>query len=237
MAPLQLTVVRPFEEPPAPTDLVVFAHPTPYVPSEEVQPFLRDAIRYARRHETYLVPSPFAADGQLGLCLISPKGEILGGQRATHLSLSLREDFARSTDLNVIDTPLGRIFLAPDLSLCQPEVCRGAGLAGAQLLIGSRFLSDLTYLPIKGRLAALGAAALSGAYALDVSSLAINLASPKEEEGLLLADWEVFPVTVGPERGLDPAALPPAPRPLTMDFYKSYAPQLGEEVERCCAPM
>ena len=122
------------------TQLAVFASAKNYTPEYDSSKMLIAARRYARHYGVFVVPERFVAGGYLCLCLISPEGEVVGVQRACHLNLDYRGVFRRDDQIEVFDTPLGKIALIVDVDANMPQVNKCAVLKGANLLIQSQFV-------------------------------------------------------------------------------------------------
>ncbi len=229
MPKVSLAVIRPFELPPKGAQLIVFSDIRNYVAQWDTQALLKAAVRYARTYGVYLVPNRFIADDFLSLCMIGPTGEILGGQRAVCLNVSYRGFLRRSDDLEIFDTPLGRIFLAVDVDLYRPEVIRAAALSGAQLVIGSRFVQGYDDLPLRRLCGGLNMAISNGVFVLDVSNMSCSLASPglweAYPDGFVARDCEDLPFQAVIDTDL--AAGFGEQRQLSEEFYRRYQEYLG----------
>lgn len=102
---------------------------------------LAEAARYALRHNAYVVPGRFFADGALCLCMLSPKGKVVGVQQAVYLHLSLRARAPkRGRAPAPFETPFGAVALLPDVDVNYPQVAREAVQAGARLLIAGGYV-------------------------------------------------------------------------------------------------
>lgn len=128
--------IKPF------SDLVVFSDIKNYIPAWDVPDYLTACRKYAMEHQVYLVPGRFVVDHILYMCLFSPKGEIVGIQGATHLNLYSQDDLEHYDKVEVLETPIGRIFLCVDVGIYHPEVLRLARLKGAQIVIASQFIDS-----------------------------------------------------------------------------------------------
>lgn len=127
------------------TDLVIFNDIRPYIPQWDSKDYLEGCRIYAKEYEVYLVPARVVVDGMLFLCLIDPKGDMVGVQGATHLNLSTSEKLERETKVEVLDTPLGKIFLCVDVDIYNPAVLRLAALGGAQIVISSQYIDSYQF--------------------------------------------------------------------------------------------
>ncbi|HWP52071.1 MAG TPA: nitrilase-related carbon-nitrogen hydrolase [Clostridia bacterium] len=141
MQQFSLAIVPTLTPPPPGAQLVIFSDQRNYVAEIDSSIMLAAACRYAVRHNVYLVPERFIAANYLCLCLMSPKGEVISVQRATHLNLGLREyNFYRDDKIKAFDTPFGKIALLVDVDINMPQVARSAVMDGATLLISSQFI-------------------------------------------------------------------------------------------------
>ena len=159
MQTLSVAIVPTLSTPPAGAQLIIFSDQRNYVAEIDSAMMLAAASRYAIRHQVYLVPERFIAANHLCLCLLSPKGDVLGVQRAAHLNLGLREhNFYRDDTINTFETPFGRVALLVDVDINMPQVARAARLGGAQLLISSQFIQLYDFFEDRVRYGACNAA-------------------------------------------------------------------------------
>ncbi len=142
-----LCFTKSFERPKAFSELVVFTDPRPYVPEEELSPYIKACSAYAKEHEVYLVTHRFLKEERLYLCLFDPKGAIVGYQGALHRNLSSQNDLKQYDNVHVIRTPVGNLFLCVDTDIYYPEVLRLAKLKGADLVIASQFIQPYDFKP------------------------------------------------------------------------------------------
>lgn len=163
MHQLSVTIVPTLMPPPQDAQLVVFSDQRNYVAEIDSSMMLAAASRYAVRHNVYLVPERFIAANYLCLCLLSPKGEVIGVQRATHLNLGLREhNFFRDDKIQAFDTPFGKIALLVDVDINMPQVARAAVMDGATLLISSQFIQLYDFFEDRIRYGAINVARSNG---------------------------------------------------------------------------
>ena len=135
MSLIHLCVTRPLTPPVEGTDLVIFSDIKNYVAQWDNQNFLASCKKYAQSYGVYLLTSRVVADGYLCLFLFDDKGKIIGGQRAVSLNLSYLGTLSRSTDLNIVRTKFGNLFLAVDVDIYRPEILRAAALSGAEIIL------------------------------------------------------------------------------------------------------
>lgn len=102
---------------------MIFSDIKNYVAQWDNQNFLASCKKYAQSYGVYLLTSRVVADGYLCLFLFDDKGKIIGGQRAVSLNLSYRGTLSRSTDLNIVRTKFGNLFLAVDVDIYRPKFC------------------------------------------------------------------------------------------------------------------
>ncbi|MFV0497230.1 MAG: carbon-nitrogen hydrolase family protein [Candidatus Fimivivens sp.] len=159
MQQLSATIVPTLTSPPPGATLVVFSDQRHYVAEIDSAIMLAAASRYAVRHNVYLVPERFIAANYLCLCMLSPTGEVIGVQRATHLNLGLREhNFFRDDKIQAFDTPFGKIALLVDVDIYMPQVVRAAVMDGATLLLSSQFIHLYDFFEDRIRYGAINAA-------------------------------------------------------------------------------
>lgn len=163
MQQLSVAIVPTLSAPPKGTQLVIFSDQRNYVAEIDSAIMLAAASRYAIRHNVYLVPERFIAANYLCMCLLSPKGDVVGVQRATHLNLGLREhNFFRDDKIHAFDTPFGRVALLVDVDINMPQVSRAAVQDGATLLISSQFIQLYDFFEDRIRYGAFNAARSNG---------------------------------------------------------------------------
>lgn len=228
MAQLKLLITLPFERPLPGANWVVFSHRDRYFSEEEAPLVLKAACRYARKYQVYVCPGPFESNRFLGGCLISPQGEILGGQQALHLRAGYRGRFQRGEELHIFETPYGKVFLAIDADLLHPEVIRAATLAQAQLIIGGLYLEGGDYSPMQGVCGAYSMAQQNQVFVLDANNMVTTLAAPSAAGcpgDYLLRDGDQLPHLLTLD--LDQATGFNPHRHLDESFYLKYAAQLG----------
>lgn len=142
MARTIVCITPPFGKVKPLSDLVIFSDIKSYIPQWDTPDYLNACRKYALEHKVYLVPSRFVVENTLYLCLFSPQGEVLGIQGATHLNLYNQDDLTRFDRVEVLDTPIGRIFLCVDVDVYHPEVLRLARMKGAQIAVASQFIDS-----------------------------------------------------------------------------------------------
>lgn len=172
MQQLSVAIVPTLTPPPPGAQLVVFSDQRSYVAEIDSSMMLAAASRYAVRHGVYLVPERFIAANYLCLCLLSPKGEVIGVQRATHLNLGLREyNFFRDDKIQAFDTPFGKTALLVDVDINMPQVSRAAVMDGATLLIASQFIQLYDFFEDRIRYGAINAARSNGVQVVAAAGL------------------------------------------------------------------
>ena len=145
MSELALSAAEPFSSPAWGSNFVVFTNETGSpVPETLVKPYLNRVCKYARHYGVYLVPERFTLMGYHCMALISPEGEVLGAQKAVFQNPKNRMG-KRSSELEIFETEMGRIFLCVDVDIYHPEVCRCAAEMGAKIIVGSQFLTRSEY--------------------------------------------------------------------------------------------
>jgi predicted amidohydrolase len=115
------------------------------ITGREPEKFICDAKEYAADNNIFLVPGLYIKDGFLCSCLIDNTGSIIGEQKGTHLNIDWFSDLKRATEINIIETPFGLIFLCVDVDIYKPEVIRIAALSGAEIIICSQFINSKDY--------------------------------------------------------------------------------------------
>ena len=203
---LSVAIVPTLAPPPLGVQLVVFSDQRNYVAEIDSSMMLAAASRYAIRHSVYLVPERFIAANYLCLCLLSPKGEVIGVQRATHLNLGLREhNFFRDDQIQVLDTPFGKTALLVDVDINMPQVARAAVMGGATLLISSQFIQIYDFFEDRIRYGVVNAACSNGVPIIAAAGLGgvITSASGREIAGFS----EDLPVTAQVETAVPPPGL------------------------------
>lgn len=232
MSLIHLCVTRPLTPPVEGTDLVIFSDIKNYVAQWDNQNFLSSCKKYAKRYGVYLLTSRVVADGYLCLFLFDDTGKVIGGQRAVSLNLSYRGAINRSTDLNIIRTKFGNLFLAVDVDIYRPEVIRAAALQGAEIILSSQFIPLYDYQSQKLCQLAYQAAD-NGVYIVNVNNASTSVISPVAAsscpDGFLLREDDSVPLFYSLDTGLyrktnDPASPLSRLRPA---LYEKYASFLG----------
>ncbi|MEG0898182.1 MAG: hypothetical protein RSD67_01255 [Oscillospiraceae bacterium] len=164
-----ITVVKPFSPPAYNVNLVVFSDNIPYYEDKSAIEHIYKSIKYAKKHNVYTVPCRFLKDGCLMQCMISPDGEILGSQGATHLNLAYRGKINSYNELSIFKTPIGNFALAVDTDIFHCEFARTASHLGANVIIASRYtetINDMSYCTCIG---SENMAASNGIYIVDIT--------------------------------------------------------------------
>ena len=174
-------IARGLNEAPARgTGLTVLHADKPYMEEPLTPRYLIRCREYALTHGVYLIPSRFVLRGFLCLCLLSPKGELIGIQRATHLNLSMTEIRKRTSNIEVFDTGVGRIFLAVDTDIYHPELLRAAKRMGAQVVVSSQYISAFEYSSRHLLRGAYNAAQSNGLYVINTNGSTCSIAAPRQ---------------------------------------------------------
>ena len=206
MQQLSVAIVPTLTAPPPGARLVVFSDQRNYVAEIDSAMMLAAASRYAMRHGVYLVPERFIAANYLCLCLLSPKGEVLGVQRATHLNLGLREhNFFRDDAIQVLDTPFGKAALLVDVDINMPQVARAAVVNGATLLISSQFIQIYDFFEDRIRYGVLNAARSNGVPVVAAAGFGGVIAGADGKE--IAGFSEELPVTARLKTAVSPPGL------------------------------
>lgn len=117
----------------------------PLILEREPEKFISDAKEYAMSHNIFLVPGLYIKDEYLCSCLIDNTGRVLGEQKGTHLNMEWFSYLKRAAEINVIETPMGLVFLCVDVDIYKPEVIRIAALLGAEIVICSQYINSEDY--------------------------------------------------------------------------------------------
>ncbi len=229
---LSLGLTQPFQPPLEGTQMVVFSDIKNYTAEYEAPRYIKKCINYAKEYNVYLVTGRFVATNFLCMAFIGPDGQVIGVQRATHLNLTYQTALKRSTDLDLYDTPFGRIFLCVDVDIYHPEVLRSAVMRGAKLIISSQYIEFVDYGMHTILQGAYNAAMSYGATVVNVNNNSRCILAGKEtarrEEQFLLPLGTDLPVMLSIDLD-DPAImarrskLEQGCRP---DVYRAYAAEL-----------
>ncbi|MBR5485385.1 MAG: hypothetical protein IKV41_02620 [Oscillospiraceae bacterium] len=145
MSKTVVNITAPFQKPREISQLVIFNDNEPFISADMAGKYLNICRRYALHYGVYLVPSRIVVDNNLHLCLFDPKGNIVGIQSACRINLSFREKFERGTDINIIETPMGKVFLCVDVDIYDPAIIRRAVMMGAQIIISSQYIDSYQF--------------------------------------------------------------------------------------------
>jgi hypothetical protein len=197
MPELCLSIGEPFTSPAWGSNFTMFAGGE-IIPEDSAKEYLRRACKYARTHETYLVPERFLLMDYQCMCLISPAGKVLGAQKALFLNAANRIG-KRSGGIEVLRTEFGGVFLCVDVDVYRPEVTRIAASMGAQFIFCSQTIDPKDYNSSMVLTGAWNAAQLTGAYVVAASNEFSCVASPlslsKHEDGFAAPPTVRLPVT------------------------------------------
>ncbi len=145
MTELALSCAEPFSSPAWGSNLAVFTSESgAAIPETLVKAYLNRACKYAKHYGVYLVPERFVLFDYQCMALISPQGVVLGAQRGTYLNPA-NNTLKRGTGIEVFRTEFGSVFLCVDVDIYHPEVCRYAVGMGAQVIIGSQYITHAEY--------------------------------------------------------------------------------------------
>lgn len=169
-----------FEKPKPLTDLVVFSDERPYIPTGDLQSYLKYCCNYAKEHKVYLVPHRFMVDNVLYMCLFDPSGSIVGYQGATHRNLSTQGKLDAYSSVHVMQTGIGNLFLCVDTDIYHPEVLRLAKLKGTDLVISSQYISPNELKPKRITTGIWNAAQQNGLFVVGCSNVFSAVAAPLE---------------------------------------------------------
>ena len=136
---VKVCMTNPFTAPAAEDcTLVVFKNGESVVTPEYEEIFITSCQKYAQKYHVYLATCLFTMEEYLCMALLSPEGEILGIQRATHLNLDDLQKYRVYDALEPVTTPIGKIFLCVDVDILRPEVLRTAIFEGCDFIISSQ---------------------------------------------------------------------------------------------------
>jgi hypothetical protein len=197
------------------------------IPEDASKDYLRHACKYARTHETYLVPERFRLMEYECMCLISPAGKVLGAQKALFLAPTNRTG-KRSGNIDVLRTEFGGVFLSVDVDIYHPEVPRVAASMGAQFILCSQTIDPKDYNSSMVLTGAWNAAQLTGVYVAATSNEFSCVAAPvsltKHEDGFAAPPTIRLPVTA--KLSTDRLRGVSLPRRLSRKFYAMHRAEL-----------
>lgn len=143
MTELKLSVGEPFTSPAWGSNFVLFSGGE-VIPEDSSRDYLRKVCKYARSYEVYLVPERFMLMEYQCMCLISPRGKVIGAQKALHQNTATRIG-KRSGTIGVLNTEFGGVCLCVDVDVYRPETARIAAGMGAQYVVCSQTLEPKDY--------------------------------------------------------------------------------------------
>lgn len=173
-----IAALNSFTPPDVETHMVVFYSSKPYINTQNAEKYVYYCIKYAKRYCTYVITERFLKDNYLAQCMISPQGEIIGFQYATHINLTYRGLINNDDNINIINTPFGNFFLSVDTDIFHPEVTKIAAKLGAQIIISSRYVENINEENFRCCLSAERAALTHGVYVFDVTEDGGKLIEP-----------------------------------------------------------
>lgn len=145
MKTIVLGIGEPFSSPAWGSNFILFSSGTGEpIPEPEVKAYLARACRYARHFGVYLVPERFMMPDRHCMCLISPDGKVMGAQQALYRNLDHTHG-QQGTEIEVISTEFGGIFLCVDVDIYRPQLIRLAHNMGASIVLSSQQIADMDY--------------------------------------------------------------------------------------------
>lgn len=193
MREINAAVVPAGMRPPEGAELVVLADSNSYVSESFAPQFAAAAARYAKKFGVWLVSQRFIAGEGLCLCLFSPEGVPVGVQRATHLNLDYRAlRLHRDDEIQVFDTPIGKIAMLVDVDIQMPHVVRQAALSGAEIIAASQFMQPYDFFEDRVLLGARSAVGSNGVPVVAAVGSRGVIAAPNGEE--TVSPFEESPV-------------------------------------------
>ena len=142
---MDISFVVPFKKPLNNAKLVVFRNVHPYIPDEMTGEFLDSCQKYAKVYGVYLVTCLFALRDYLCVAIVNREGAFESISKASHLNLVTGKKFKRSGDIEVTQTPLGKIFACVDTDIYYPEIARVAVLQGCDLIVSSQYIDEVDF--------------------------------------------------------------------------------------------
>jgi len=201
MRELALSIGEPFTSPGWGSNLVFFSgDPGKVISEADAKEYLRRACKYAQHYEVYLIPERFMLMGYQCMCLISPGGKVIGAQRAIHLYHPASPSAKRGTEIDVINTEFGGIFLCVDVDIYHPEVVRIAAQTGAAFVFCAQRIKGEDYANHMVVTGLWGAAQSGGVFSVGVSNqfhaVCAPLALTPMEDGFLVNPTKKTPLLV-----------------------------------------
>ncbi len=161
-------------------NLVVFKNGESVVPPDLTELFLTSCKKYAQKFKVYLATCLYREESNLCMAVFSPKGELLGVQRATHINLRWIDEIEPYDDIEIISTPLGKIFLAVDVDIYHPEVLRLAIFNECDFIVSSQMLPMVDFNEDRIFFGARSAAAANRIYIIHTTTYSSALICPPE---------------------------------------------------------
>lgn len=197
-------LTKPFDPPKEPCSLVVFKNGESIVPPELSELFLTSCGRYAKKFSVHLATGLYLDGASLCMALFAPSGDILGVQRATHINLRWLDEIEPYDDIEVIQTPIGSIFLSVDTDIYHPEVLRLAIFRECDFVVSSQMFPMVDFHEDRIFFGARSAAAANRIYIVHTTPFSSAvlcppgltadgsgfLAYPSGREQMVEFDWE-----------------------------------------------
>lgn len=137
---LHLSIGEPFTSPAWGSNFVVFSG-SETISESFTREYIKKACKYAEHYSVYLVPQRFMLMDCQCMCLISPKGRVIGAQKGIYINTQAKIG-QRSSEIAVFTTEFGGIFLCVDVDIYYPEVAQIAHTMGAQYIVCSQFVAE-----------------------------------------------------------------------------------------------
>ena len=161
-------------------NLVVFKNGEEVVPPKLEELFIASCKKYAQKFKVFLSTCLYRDGHYLCMAVISPEGEILGVQRAAYINLRWANEIEPYDDIEIISTPLGKIFLAADADIYHPEVLRLAIFNECDFIISSQMFPMVDFNEDRIFFGARSAAAANRIYILHTTTYSSALLCPPE---------------------------------------------------------
>lgn len=194
----RFSIVSSFEKPPENSALIIFGCQNNYAITENVEKYLSTCKKYARKYGVYLVTDRVILANTLGMFLIGPTGNVLGGQKAITLNLTYTNLLLKGDEVCCIDTPCGKIFMCIDTDIYNPQIMRTASSMGADVVISSQYINTADYSEERILFGAYNVAQSNGFFVINTNNNSSSFICPltsNDNDGFVLSPTGLLPLT------------------------------------------
>lgn len=194
----RFSIINSFERPPENSAFIIFGCQNNYAITQDVEKYLSSCKKYAKKYQIYLVTDRVVLANSLGMFLIDPKGNVLGGQKAITLNLTYSNLLSKGDEVCCIDTPCGKIFMCIDTDIYNAQIMRTASAMGANVVISSQYINTADYGEERIIFGAYNAAQSNGFFVINTNNNSCSFICPitsNDNDGFVILPTGLLPMT------------------------------------------